>query len=257
MKHVEVYLTAPAAPSVDFKGKSVIVIDVLRAASTILTALNNGARAVIPVVDMAEAGRIAEHMDEDTMVTGGERGGVKIDGYHLGNSPLEYTPEVVQGKTVVLNTSNGTSAVAKIKGATDVAIAGLLNLSESIRFARESENDIAIVCSGTSNRVALEDLLCAGYIVHKLWGGKEAFDRSDAAHIAFSQYSQDKDRLQEAILQSNHARYLIEMGFEEDVAYCSQLDALPLLPVYRDSRIVLSDPSKAAVSFRQVIDNGD
>src|SRR5690554_5212331 len=140
MKNVEVYLTAPAAPSIDFKGKSVIVIDVLRAASTILTALNNGARAVIPVIDMAEAGRIAEHMDEDTMVTGGERGGVKIDGYHLGNSPLEYTPEVVQGKTVVLNTSNGTSAVAKVKGAGDVAIAGLLNLSESIRFAMANEN---------------------------------------------------------------------------------------------------------------------
>lgn len=257
MRTFEVYLTAPSAPALDFKGKSVIVIDVLRAASTIVTALNNGARAVIPVTDMAEAGKIAEHMDEDTMVTGGERGGLKIDGYQLGNSPLEYTPEAVQGKTVVLNTSNGTSAIAQVKGATDVAIASLLNLSEAIRFAFEAQNDVAIVCSGSGNRVALEDLICAGFIVHRLWGGKEPANRSDAAHIAFSQYSQDKDRLEEAILQSNHARYLIELGFEDDVTYCSMLDTLPLLPVYRDSRIVLADPSKAAISSRPVIDNGD
>lgn len=257
MRTFEVYLTAPTAPTVDFKGKSVIIIDVLRAASTIVTALNNGARAIIPVADMAEAGRIAEHMDEDTMVMGGERGGLKIDGYQLGNSPLEYTPEAVQGKTVVLNTSNGTSAIVRIKGAVDIAVASLLNLSEVIRFAFEAQNDVAIVCSGSGDRVALEDLLCAGFIVHQLWGGKEPANRSDAAHIAFSQYSQDQDRLEEAILQSNHARHLIELGFEDDVSYCSMLDTLSLLPLYRDSRIVLEDTSKAAVPSRLVADTGD
>lgn len=245
--NVEVFLTASSASEDDLKGKSVIVIDVLRACSTIVTALNHGARAILPVADMAEAGKIAAHMDDDLTVMGGERGGVKIDGYDLGNSPAEYTPEVVQGRTIVLNTSNGTRAFTQARGAAEVAAGSFLNVSQAIAFAFGAQNDLALVCAGSDNRVGLEDVLCAGLILHQLWDGQEPPERTDAAHIAFSQYLHDRADLTGALLRSVHAQRLIALGFEEDVRACAQVDAVPVLPVYRDNRLVLADPAAAAV----------
>jgi 2-phosphosulfolactate phosphatase len=248
--NVEVYLTANSATEDDLKGKSVIVVDVFRACSTIVTALNHGARAVIPVADMAEASRIGAHMDTATSLLGGERGGTKIDGYALGNSPQEYTPDAVRGKTVVLNTSNGTRAVTQARRAADIAIGCFLNVSKVIEFAWKAEHDVAVLCAGSDDRVALEDILCAGLILNQLWTDSDSRDLSDAAHIARSLYAYDKDDLAHALAQSNHAQRLIELGFADDVAYCTQIDALPLLPVYRDSRLVLDNPEDAAVSAK-------
>jgi len=248
--NVEVHLTANSATEDDLKGKSVIVVDVFRACSTIVTALNNGARAVIPVADMAEAGRIGAHMDTATSLLGGERGGTKIEGYALGNSPQEYTAEAVRGKTVVLNTSNGTRAITQARRAADIAIGCFLNVSKAIEFAWKAEHDVAVLCAGSDGRVALEDLLCAGLILNQLLAGSDSRELSDAAHIALSLYAYDKDSLTHALAQSNHAQRLLELGFEDDVEYCARIDALPLLPVYRDSRLVLDSPEDAAVSAK-------
>lgn len=248
--NVEVYLTAHSATEDDLKGKAVIVVDVLRASSSIVTALNHGARAVIPVTDMAEAGRICAHMDTATSLLGGERGGRKIEGYALGNSPLEYTAEAVQGKTVVLNTSNGTRAITKARGAAEVAIGCFLNASKVIEFAWKAEQDVVLLCAGSADRAALEDILCAGLILNQLWGGQEPKGHSDAAHIALTQYACDQGDLATTLARSNHARHLVELGFDEDVTYCARVDAIPLLPVYHDSRIVLQNPEDAKVSAK-------
>ncbi len=250
--NVEVFLTASSATEEDLKGKSVIVVDVLRACSTIVTALNHGARAVIPVADMAEASRISAHMGTTTSLLGGERGGTKIEGYALGNSPEEYAPEAVQGKTVVLTTSNGTRAVTQARGAAEIAIGCFLNVSKVIEFAWKAEHDVVLLCAGSDDRVSLEDILCAGLILNQLWADTHHRERSDAAHIALSLYAYDKDDLTNALTRSNHAQRLIELGFEEDVRYCARVDALPLLPVYRDSRLVLQNPADAAVSAKAV-----
>jgi 2-phosphosulfolactate phosphatase len=250
MKSVEVFLTAHSPSEDDLKGKSVLILDVLRASSTIVTALNHGARSIIPVGDMAEAGKMAANMDEELTLLAGERGGKKIEGYHLGNSPLEYTPEVVQGRTIVLNTTNGTPAIRRARGAAEIAIGSFLNASTCIRFLFETPHEAVILCAGTDNRVALEDTICAGFLLHHLWGGKEPKQRSDAARIAFSLYAHDRKRLATAIAQSNHAQHLIRLGFEEDIRYCAQVDTLELLPIYKDSRLQLRDPSAAAVPAR-------
>src|SRR5690606_25074540 len=119
-------------------------------------------------------------------------------------------------------------------------------------FAWRAESDVAIVCAGSDDRVSLEDLLCAGLILHQLWNGTEPAQRSDAAHIALTQYTHDRDDLASAIARSNHARRLVGLGFADDVAYCAQVDALPLLPVYREGRVVLADPTAAAVSSKTI-----
>ncbi|AEN73675.1 2-phosphosulfolactate phosphatase [Rhodothermus marinus SG0.5JP17-172] len=237
--NVEVFLTGSHVTEEDVEGRTVVVIDVLRASSTIITALANGARAVIPVADMDQAGKIAMNLDPSTYLLGGERDGDRIDGYHLGNSPLEYTPDVVEGKTIILNTTNGTRAIWNARNAEHLIVGSFLNADRVVQFVREVGLDVTIICAGRNNRVALDDALCAGLILHRLWEGREPEYVSDAAHIALTQYLHDRDRLADALRHSNHARWLIEKGYGADVEYCLQLDALPVLPYYRENRLVL------------------
>ncbi len=237
--NVEVFLTSANVTEDDVKDRTVIVIDVLRACSTIATALVNGARSVVPVADMAQASKIASNLDQASYLLGGERDGDRIEGYHLGNSPLEYTPDVVKGRTIILNTTNGTVAISQARAARHLLIGTLLNAGHVVAFAREAGLDVTIICAGWRNRVSLEDTLCAGLMVYRLWDGVEPELVSDTAHIAFTQYRQDKDRLDEALRRCNHAQYLTRKGFGEDVDYCLRIDAQPVLPYYDDSRIIL------------------
>ncbi len=237
--NVEVFLTGSTVSEEDIRGRTVVVIDVLRASSTIVTALRNGARDVIPVFDMDQASKIAQNLDHSSFLLGGERGGVKIEGYHLGNSPLEYSREAVEGRTIILNTTNGTGAIVASGACEHLVIGSFLNAGRVIAFAEEAGLDVALVCAGSRSRVALEDTLCAGMILHRLWNGQEPGLVSDAAHIAFTQFVHDQDVLTRAIHKCNHAQHLMALGFEDDVAYCLKVDEIPVLPYYRDSRLKL------------------
>lgn len=245
---VEVFLTGSVVTEEDVKGRTVIVIDVLRASSTIATALQNGARAVVPVPDMAEAGKIASNMDPESYLLGGERGGDRIEGYHKGNSPLEYTPEVVEDRTIIFNTTNGTAAITQARSAEHLVIGSFLNASRVVEFALSSQLDIAIICAGWRNRVSLEDTLCAGMLLYRLWDGAEPGLVSDTAHIAFTQYEHDRDDLQRSLRRCNHAQWLASKGYEDDVEYCFQIDALPVLPYYEENRLILRTEEIDAVT---------
>jgi len=236
---IEVFLTGHTVTDEDVKGHTVIVIDVLRTSSTIVTALGNGARDVVPVADMAEGGKIAMNLDQASYRMGGERGGNKIEGYHLGNSPSEYDLDTVRNRTIILNTTNGTGTITNACGGKHLVIGSFLNADRVIEFARETGLDVDIICAGWLNRISLEDTLCAGMMLYHLWDGLEPEDVSDSAHIAFSQYRHDRAALSTAILQSNHAKRLAQQGRSDDVDYCSRVNFLPLLPYYQDSRIVL------------------
>lgn len=243
---VEVFLTSSNVTEDDVKDRSVVVIDVLRACSTIATALHHEARSVVPVPDMAAAGKIASNLDQSSFLLGGERDGDRIEGYHLGNSPLEYTRQVVRGKTIILNTTNGTPALDVVRAARHVVAACLLNAARVVDFLRRAGADIAIVCAGRRNRVSLEDTLCAGLLLERLWEGRTPTDVSDTAHIAVTQYRQDAAHLGAAVRRCNHAQWLLQKGYGADVDYCIQVDALPVLPYYDDNRLVLADEGKEA-----------
>ena len=254
--NVEVHFNQREVGEEVLNGKVVVVIDVLRACTTAATALAHGARAVVPVGDMAEAGRMVAALDADMRVLGGERGGKKIDGYDAGNSPLEYTAEAVAGKTVVLNTSNGTAAFVRSRGAA-VSVAGaLVNAERVANFLRETlvprpdgtTLGAAIICAGHLGDVGLEDVLCAGLILHHLWEGRSPERITDGAHIALSQYRQDRHRLARALYGCDHAQRLIEIGYGDDVVACARIDAVPVLPIYRDSRLVLEGDDKRAAA---------
>lgn len=236
---VEVFLTHTNVTDDDVRDRTVVVIDVLRACSTIATALQNGARAVMPVLDMAQAGKIAANLDPDVYRLGGERNAEKIEGYHLGNSPLEYTVDVVENRDVILNTTNGTKAIARAKAAKHLVTACFLNTRRVASFVEDAGEALTIICSGRQNRVSLEDTLCAGLLLDRLWDSTPPERVSDAAHTAFTLYHHDRDRLEAALRRANHAQRLIEGGYADDVDYCFEMDTLPVLPYYTDNRLVL------------------
>ncbi|MEM1128550.1 MAG: 2-phosphosulfolactate phosphatase [Bacteroidota bacterium] len=235
----DVFLTYAHVTPEDVHGRSVVIIDVFRASSTIVTALHQGARAIIPVQDSAEAGKITSHLDQDSYLLAGERGGEQIEGYHLGNSPLSFTPDQVTGQIILLNTTNGTQAVAHAQESTHMVIGCFLNVSSVVSFLEAADRPITLVCAGWRRRVSLEDTLCAGLLLDRLWGGQPPAKLSDAVQVAYGQYERAAADLHGALLRCDHAQRLISMGAADDVQYCTQVDALNALPYYRDRQLTL------------------
>lgn len=239
---LEVILTPCATTADDLSGRSVLIIDVLRASSTIVTALQNGARAVIPAADLGEAGRLAAALDHDTSIVGGERGGKPVEGMAMGNSPLEYTAERVAERSLVLTTTNGTPAIALAKKAASAAIGSFLNASAAVAFLRRALDEaqpVTILCAGYERRVALEDTICAGLLLSRLLKPKDASRLDDSGQIAYALYRGSQDQLARALIGAAHTKRLMDIGFGDDVTYCARIDTTEALPMYRDGRIVL------------------
>ena len=240
---LDVILTPCATTADDLAGRTVVVIDVLRASSTIVTALQNGARAVIPAATLGDAGRLAAALDPDTSIVGGERDGKPVDGMAMGNSPLDYISEVVAQRTLVLTTTNGTPAIALARKARTAAIGCFLNASASVAFLGKALDDgqpTTLLCAGYERRVALEDTLCAGLMLSRLLGPSEASGLNDSGQIAYALYQGSQSQLARALIGAAHTKRLIDLGFKDDVTYCAQMDTTDTLPMYRDGRIVLA-----------------
>jgi len=250
---IEVILTPAELPTLanrGLKNTACVVFDVLRATSTFVTALNNGAKAIVPVSEISEALAIRKKQPE--VLLGGERDGVRISAngidFDLGNSPREYTPEKVRGKTIVSTTTNGTHALRVCAGAQIVLAASFLNLGATAIFLRQKNfKNISLVCAGTRENRADEDVLAAGALCEMLiWWGKAKIgssrcdDRtaqravpakfSDSAEIARYAYAQAQFNLGAAIHNSENARRLLAIPeLRDDVAFCLQRDIFPLV----------------------------
>ena len=158
----------------DVTDRTVLVVDVLRATSTICAALHHGARAVVPAADTEEATRLEQALGASDVVLTGERNSVRIPGFQLGNSPREMTPDVVQGKTLVMTTTNGTLALLATAGAREVLVAAAVNLSaagEHARQALEQHGDLLILCAGRDHGFGLDDAYIAGCLAVRALGG--------------------------------------------------------------------------------------
>jgi len=227
----------------DFTGKTVVVIDVLRATSTILTALAGDCPEVIPVVEPEEAFALAAGRGRDRCLLGGERKGIKIPGFDLGNSPAEYKREVVSGKTILLCTSNGTAALQEAQSGAKVLIGAFLNMSRLTSYLKQVAGEVVLFCAGKDGELALEDLLCAGMLVDNLvFAAKrepvvELTDTARVAMVACRHMAAGKGAVV-ALAQTEHGRYLSSLGFTGDVRYCGQVDFLSLLAVFEEGRII-------------------
>ncbi len=230
---VDVALTAQSVVPSQTAGRSVLVVDVLRASTTIIAALGGGCAGVVPVADEAEARRRAAALPAEAVLLAGERRGEPIPGFDLGNSPLEFTEERVRGKLVIFTTSNGTQALLAARPAAAVAVAALVNLSAAAAWALGGRRDVTIVCAGERGAESLEDRVCAGLLVERLTQeepGVALTAAADAARRAGRAYGKEVRRLAGDALW---ARRLAARGRAADVAACLALDTTTLVPVYR------------------------
>lgn len=210
-----------------------LVIDVLRASTTIVSALSHGCRALIPVADPDEARRRAETSAGEVPLLAGERRGETLPGFDLGNSPIEVAGPHIRGRTVLLTTSNGTRALLAARKASAVGVAAFVNLSAAAAWAARPGCPVTLACAGERGRVSLEDQVCAGLLAGRLAMGDPPRALTPAAHQArrvAERYAAGLGRLRE---DSRWARHLIKTGRGPDVDACLSLDTSTLVPVYR------------------------
>jgi 2-phosphosulfolactate phosphatase len=239
---IETILTPAELPALaqrDLRATACVVFDVLRATSTFVTALHHGAKAIIPVSEIAEALEIknseARSQKPELILFGGERNGVRISSngidFDLGNSPREYTPEKVRGKTIVSTTTNGTRALRACVGAKIILASSFLNLGATAEFLRrEKAETILLVCAGTGENAASEDINAAGAMVDLLSTHALNARISAESHVARTAFSVAQDHFPNAIRDSQNGRRLLAIPeLRDDVAFCVQRDVFPLV----------------------------
>lgn len=221
------------------RGDLIVAIDVLRSGTSILNALINGARFLIPAIGLGAARKLREQYPEYLLA--GERGGLKPEGFDFGNSPLEFTSEKVSGKVLVMTTTSGTATIVKSRKAKTVLVGAFVNASAAAKkaekMAKEEKTSVSLVLAGNRGKFSLEDFVCAGAITSRFSRHNVRF--SDRAQAAFLSYRKAEDSLYETVMCAEHAKRLVELGLGRDVEFSCRLDAIQEVPVYRHGRIVL------------------
>lgn len=239
---IDLFLTNISFNMTDLESKVVVVIDVLRSSTSICAALKAQAKGVIPVAGPGEAGDLWTKLGGDNTILAGERGGVKIENFQLGNSPFEFNFETVGNKFIIMTTTNGTEPFVKAAKASVVLSCGLVNVSEVSQKINELDLDVIIVCSGREGQFSIEDTLCGGLIENLLIKEfKKDLELNDAGNLALLLYNDNKNMIRQTIEDGEHGRYLQSIGFAEDIKLACEVNSIPVLPVLKDGRLVLPE----------------
>ena len=238
MRTVNVEFTAKDAVRGVERGDLIIVVDVLRCTSTIVTALANGATDVTAVKSVSEARALKSK--NPTSILAGERGGLPPKGFELGNSPRDFTAKKVKGRSIIITTSSGTQAINNASKAETVLMGSFLNLTavaeKALQTAAAKDVGLTVVMSGRIGSFSLEDYLCAGGIVTK-WEDEE-LEFSDAAYASLLGYKAASRDLLDHILRGTHAQGLVNLGLGEDVSFCCERDRYAVVLILKDGRII-------------------
>jgi 2-phosphosulfolactate phosphatase len=221
----------------DISESAVVIIDVLRATSTIAAALYNGAKSVIPVDSVADCIKLGKQME---VITAGERDGRIAEGLQFGNTPLQYTKEFINGKTLVLTTTNGTRLLhlALNANAKTIITGSFCNISSVCDYIVNQKTNVILACAAWKNRVNIEDTLFAGAVISRV---KSYFGiNCDASHIAETLYLQAKKNLFEFLKEKNASHYhrLMNFNLEEDIRFCLTEDNADILSIYSNGRLI-------------------
>jgi len=232
-KKIEVCLTPALIDLYDIEESIVVVIDILRATSSITYGINNGAEAIIPVANVEDC---LTYADKGYLLAA-ERNGEVVTGYDFGNSPFSYTKQKVGGKTVVLTTTNGTKALHLAqKRAFQVVIGSFLNLDSLCAYLKSQDKNVLLLCAGWKDQFNLEDTLFAGAVVGQLRQHFKHFDDSSVA--AEDLYALAKDDLRKYLHKSSHSHRLAQLNIEEDVVFCLQMNICEAIPVLVGEKLI-------------------
>lgn len=239
-----VYHTPELTPT-DQVPDCAIAVDVLRATTTIATVLAAGGEAVQVFSDLEQLMQASENWPAAKRLRAGERGGAKVAGFDMGNSPLDCTPERVQGRRLFISTTNGTRALQRVQAAATVLAAAFINRAAVVQYVLEKQPEtLWIVGSGWEGSFSLEDTACAGGIAYSLLQqtklSSEELAGNDEAIAAIALYSQWQDKLLELFYQASHGQRLLRLDCHADLKYCSQTDILDVLPIQREPGVLVS-----------------
>lgn len=230
---IEVCLTPALLNLYDIENSIVVVIDILRATSSITYGIDNGAEAIIPVAQVEDC---LAYADKGYLLAA-ERNGEVVEGYDFGNSPFSYTAEKVAGKTIVLTTTNGTKAMHMAHArAHQVVVGSFLNLKALTEWLKVQDKDVLLLCAGWKDKFNLEDTLFAGAVVHQLRKDFVHFD--DACVVAEDMYLMAKDDLRTYLHKSSHSHRLAQLNIEEDVQFCLKVDICKAIPVLVGEKLI-------------------
>ena len=234
---VSVYPFPGAVSEKQYYNRTVVVVDVLRATTCIVEALQNGASQVVPARDPGEAMGFAGHLGRRESLLTGERGGLRLPDFDLGNSPLEFTQKTVAGKTVVITTTNGTAAIHAARAAYRMLIGCMRNRSAVAGAAAETGKDILILCAGTVGECSADDMVAAGSILEAVL--KDLPEKpvlNDFARICLLLY-RDWKKGDADLSEMTHYHVLHELGFVEDLQFCFMEDQTNIVPKYENGSI--------------------
>lgn len=232
MKQIDVCLTPELLHLHQIENSIVVVVDVFRATSCMVTGFAHGVAKILPVATLDECRRY----QEQGYLTAAERDGSKPDGFELDNSPFSYMTGQVAGATIVVTTTNGTLAITRSRSAVKVLVGAFLNLGTLADYLRGQQYDVLVLCAGWKGNPNLEDTLFAGALVERLQDDFLVLE--DAALMALRQYQQAKSDLLGYVANSSHVRRLQRLGIQKDIAYCLQPDLYDVLPVLRGNVLV-------------------
>ncbi len=211
------------------QGRVVVVIDVLRFTSTVIAALEAGAKEIIPVQDVETASKLAGPAPRRAKLLAGEKKGEPIEGFDLFNSPLEFEPERVGGATIIMSTSNGSRAVVAASRASRLLICAINNISAVAREIEDLDN-VSILCSGSDGEIAIEDLYCGGLLIEALKSRIAHDDLGDAGLSALMLARYAGSDTEKLLRLSRRGKDLVIAGYEEDIIYCSKKDMSVAVP---------------------------
>tara|TARA_A200000113_G_scaffold78261_1_gene69137 strand:- start:646 stop:1377 length:732 start_codon:yes stop_codon:yes gene_type:complete len=235
MNNIKVCLSPSLFPIYSDRKSVVVVVDVLRATSAICTALELGVESIIPVSTIEDA---LDYKDNDEYIIAAERNGKIVRGFDLGNSPTEYSNHSLEGKKMVLTTTNGTKAINIAKQDHLVVTGSFLNLKALTSFLVEMDKGIIILCAGWKNDYCLEDTLFAGALTEQLIKNEKFYYDNDSTVSSLMLYQKAKDNLFDFLKDSQHRKRLAHLGIENDVRYCLELNKSEVIPVLKDNILI-------------------
>ncbi|MEM8780698.1 MAG: 2-phosphosulfolactate phosphatase family protein [Cyanobacteria bacterium P01_G01_bin.49] len=236
-----VYHTPELTPT-DSLPDCAVVIDVLRATTTIATVLEAGAEAVQTFSDIEKLMQVSQQWLPEKRIRAGERGGATVEGFDLGNSPLDGTPETVMGKRFFLTTTNGTRALQRVEQAATVMTAAMINRQAAVKYLLKTQPEtVWLVGSGWEGGYSLEDTVCAGAIAHELItnNAQEIDVSNDEVVAATALYTQWHDNLLELFHRSSHGQRLLRLNCNADLQYCAQSDIVDVLPIQAEPGVLV------------------
>ncbi|QKJ32324.1 2-phosphosulfolactate phosphatase [Mucilaginibacter mali] len=233
-KKLEVCLTPALIHLYDVEQYVVVIIDIFRATSSICYGIENGAEAIIPVAEVEEC--LAYKEKHPDYLLAAERNGEVVKGFDFGNSPFSYTAEKVSGKTVVLTTTNGTQALYLSRKAKQIAIGSFLNLTALCNWLKTTNENILLVCAGWKYNFNLEDTLFAGAVIEQLKG--DGYRLDDPALAANDLFQLGKQDIKQYLKKTSHSERLKQLGIEEDIAFCLNIDTTTAIPVLDGNQLI-------------------